>query len=202
MKAASSNYQKHTSHNSLQRWLIGRFYSDAFALLSQASVRTILDAGCGEGFTLHRIAEKWPQQYALEGIDSSAAAIKTGKSLYPGLTLVQGSIYSLPHPDSSFDIVICTEVLEHLTNPQAALAQIRRVTKQYVLLSVPREPLFRLANFLRGKNLSRWGNDIEHIQHWSSSAFVQFVRQNGLEVVHMRQPFPWTMLLCRKRLSA
>jgi SAM-dependent methyltransferase len=126
-------------------------------------------------------------------------AKELGKKDHPHLILKQVSIYELPYKDNSFDLVICTEVLEHLDDPQKALQEMVRVSKKYLLLSVPNEPIFMLSNFLRGKNWSRWGNDIEHINHWSSSSFQSFVSSKKLEVIRKRHPFPWTMLLVEKR---
>ena len=93
---------------------------------------------------------------------------------------------------------MATEVLEHLDDPKKGLKELVRVSKKYLLLSVPNEPYFMLANFLRGKNITRWGNDIEHIQHWTSSQFQLFVEKEGLKVISKRYPFPWTMFLLEK----
>ena len=48
-----------------------------------------------------------------------------------------------------------------------SLAEIRRVTTSHALLSVPREPIWRMLNFLRGKYWSSGGNTPGHLQHWS-----------------------------------
>lgn len=197
MSDATANYQKHTSANIWQRWLINRFYDNLFSVLRGLPARTILDIGCGEGFTLQRITVAWPNKYQLTGMDSAVAALTAGHKLHPTLRLEPGSIYSLPHPPQSFDVVLCTEVLEHLADPARALAEIRRVSRGWVLLSVPREPWFRVANFLRGKNLWRCGNDQEHIQHWSSRAFQALVRDSGFTVTEVRQPFPWIIVAAR-----
>jgi ubiquinone/menaquinone biosynthesis C-methylase UbiE len=197
MSDSTPNYHKHTSANVFQRWFIDQFYDRLFELLRRLPGRTILDVGCGEGFTLQRIIMAWPNTYELTGIDSSAAALKAGRELHPTLRLEEGNSYSLPYPSHAFDVVLCTEVLEHLADPARALAEIRRVSKGYALLSVPHEPWFRAANFLRGKNLARLGNDREHIQHWSSRSFQSFVEKNHFEVLETRQPFPWTIVAAR-----
>ena len=95
-------------------------------------------------------------------------------------------------------MVICTEVLEHLENPELALMELKRVSKKYILLSVPNEPFFMLANLLRGKNISRWGNDIEHINHWSFWSFQSFIKSKGVNIAKKFFPFPWTIVLVLK----
>ncbi len=193
----TDNYKKHTHTNPLQRLLLENFFKTLVSIIRPLSVRSILDVGCGEGFTLNRLQQENIGE-KLEGVDFLKTAIQLGEKQYPQLTLKEGSIYDLQYKNNSFDLVFCTEVLEHLEDPQKALKELVRVSKKYLLLSVPNEPWFMLSNFLRGKNWSRWGNDIEHINHWSSSRFEQFVSAFGLHAVVKKHPFPWTMLLMKK----
>src|SRR4030065_660295 len=67
------------------------------------------------------------------------------------------------------------EVREHLDQPLDALRELNRVSRKYVLLSVPYEPWFRLGNLARGRHLSRFGNHPEHVNLWSRSGFSRFV---------------------------
>lgn len=198
MMTATDNYRKHTSKNPAQRMLLDNFLNTLIYLVSPLDPKDVLDVGCGEGFTLKKFYELKIGNN-LEGIDSLETAIKIGKKVHPFLKLQQGSAYKLPYKDDSFDLVICTEVLEHLDNPKKALEEIERVASKFVLLSVPNEPIFMASNFLRGKNWSRWGNDIEHINHWSSSSFQQFIIHNSeLRILRKKYPFPWTMILAKK----
>ena len=95
-------------------------------------------------------------------------------------------------------MVLCSEVLEHLEYPEQAMKELQRVARKYCIITVPNEPFFRMANFLRGKNLSRWGNDIEHIQHWSARGILKFVG-TYFSVRTMRTPFPWTIVVGEKQ---
>ena len=125
-------------------------------------------------------------------------AISLGKKLYSDLAIKQGSVYELPYKDNSFDLVICTEVLEHLEEPAKALKEILRVSKKYLIISVPNEPLFMVSNFLRGKNLSRLGNDMGHINHWNPFSLKEFLTQNKIKVKKTNLPFPWIIILGEK----
>ncbi|MEK7186625.1 MAG: class I SAM-dependent methyltransferase [Patescibacteria group bacterium] len=193
----TDNFAKHTSQNPLQQVLINNFYKSLVSAVKDLKIESVLDVGCGEGFTLNRISEEGIGK-KLEGVDFFDTAIELGKKAHPNLALKQGNIYELEYKNDSFDLVMATEVLEHLEDPRKGLKELIRVSKKYLLLSVPNEPFFMGANFLRGKNLKRWGNDIEHIQHWTSRSFKSFVTRSELVILKDLHPFPWTMLLLEK----
>ncbi|HMQ30101.1 MAG TPA: methyltransferase domain-containing protein [Chloroflexaceae bacterium] len=192
----SSNLRKHTSPNPLQRLLLDRFHETAAGLLDLAAPapRRILDAGCGEGFAMRAVLAHTPA--AVIGLDGSAGAVRVAAGLNPGHAFAAGDLYALPFPDRSFDVVVCMEVLEHLEEPARGLRELCRVSARWLLLSVPDEPLFRGANFLRGKNVAAWGNDPGHVNHWSAAGFLRFVGVYAA-VVASRTSFPWTIALCR-----
>ncbi len=196
-KMTTDNYKKHTHKNPIQRYLIANFYKAFISDIKDLKPKTILDVGCGEGFTLD-LLQKQGIGEKLEGVDFLKTAIDIGKKERPHIHLKEGSIYNLPYKDNSFDLVICSEVLEHLEDTQKALNELRRVTRKYVVLSVPNEPFFMLANFIRGKNWSRWGNDIEHINHWSTWGFKRFV-ETRFRVLTVRRPFAWTLITAEKK---
>ena len=158
-------------------------------------IKSILDIGCGEGFTLRRLKEHGIGK-KFTGIDSSREAISLGKKENPDLNLKIGDIYNLKFKDKSFDLVISTEVLEHLGDPKKALDELRRVSKKYLLLSVPNEPWFYLFNY------TQWGKDIGHINKWSSRGFKKFIASNGLKILSAKTPFPWTVILAIDKTSA
>lgn len=188
----TSNYRKHTTKNPLKKIFIENYHNKLISLVSPLDAKRLLDAGAGEGFILkflfeHKIGKE------LEGIDYSDEAIKIGKKLHPYLNLKKGTIYALRYPANHFDIVLCTEVLEHLDDPVKALGEIERVSKKYVLITVPHEPWWTLFNF------TQWGKDIGHINHWSGGGIKRFIQRNSnLKVVKKVYAFPWTMILAKK----
>ena len=194
-----NNYDKYGSKNPIARWLMNGFSHSLQELVQKAAPKEIHEIGCGEGYwTL-----KWNQQgIAARGSDFSEKVIALAqdnaraRDLSPSM-FVQRSIYDI-HPDKdSADLIVCCEVLEHLEDPHAGLAALQRVTSKYIIVSVPRERIWCAMNMVRGKYWRHLGNTPGHIQHWSSSAFVKLVGEY-FEVLEVRQPLPWTMLLCKK----
>lgn len=193
----TTNYSKHINSNPVQKKLIDNFYNQVYRLLKPLKLNSILDVGCGEGITLSKF-EKERIGKKLFGIDYSDDALKIGKKIYPHLNLKKGNIYNIKEKDNSFDLVMATEVLEHLDDPEGALKELIRVSKKYVMLSVPNEPFFIGANLLRGKYLKGFGNHPEHINHWTFFSFRKFLKRNGLKIVKQKHPFAWTLILASK----
>jgi len=193
----TTNYLKHQNANPIQKYLIDNFYNELFAVIKPLRPIKVLDVGCGEGFTLKKLNEKKIGK-TITGIDNSLSAIELGKKLYPELNLARGDVYKLDFSDNEFDLVICTEVLEHLEFPEKAVEEIKRVSKKYIVFSVPNEPFFILANFLRGKYLKSFGNHPEHINHWTFFGFRKFLKKQGLTILKRKYPFAWSLALTKK----
>ncbi len=197
----SSNYRKHTAANPLQRALIDQFQRKIVAEVVALSPHTFLDAGCGEGFVARKVIDAIPG-IRLTGCDVSHAALEIAAAANPEATFVAGSVVDLPFPDHLFDVVGCFEVLEHLPGdlPRRALSELGRVARQAVVLSVPHEPLFCLANTVRGKNLDvrPRGSDPDHKQFWSRAAFGEVVGEQFV-VQTLTGSFPWTICVATVR---
>lgn len=193
-----ANFVKHTSKNPIQKFLINNFYVSLTSVIKDLSPNTILDAGCGEGFTMNKLLQENIGK-KIEGIEYAKEAISLGKKIYPNLIIKQASVYELPYKNNSFDLIICTEVLEHLEEPAKALKEMLRVTKRYLIISVPNEPLFMISNFLRGKNIPKLGNDAGHINHWNPLSLKKYLTQNKVKVKKINFPFPWIVILGEKQ---
>jgi len=102
----------------------------------------------------------------------------------------------LPFDDGSFDVVTCRIAAHHFPDIAKAVAEMARVARRWVLVSVPREPLWRGLNMARGAYLKDFGNTPGHINHWSKRSFISMLSRHGT-VEEVRSPFPWTMVLVR-----
>lgn len=196
-------YDKYGSRNPVVRALMRGFTRALEAFVDRAAPASIHEVGCGEGY--------WGLRWARRGVpyrgtDFSAGAIDyaranaRGRDVDPNVFSVR-SVYDLSPEADGADLVVCCEVLEHLEDPQAALARLEAAAGRHLILSVPREPLWRVLNVLRGAYLADLGNTPGHVQHWSRGAFMRFVAGAvpAFEVVDHRAPLPWTLLLCRRR---
>lgn len=165
---------KYKSKNPLVKYILRNFLKDLLDIVSAVYKKNMknLDIGCGEG-TVSRIILK-NFNFSYFGIDSSKYMALASKEFFP---TVLGSLSCLPFKDSSFDLVTCLEVLEHLERPEAGLIEIRRVSKRYSIISVPNDWIFRLGNILRGKRISKLGDGIDHVQRWNSLTFKKFLER-------------------------
>ena len=109
---------------------------------------TMLDLGCGEGRHIFGLMEKFPDLKCIgldphiESLEKAFEGLKFLESISNSKTnFLSGSAYSLPFSDDSFDLVVCSEVLEHLHDYKDAIKEINRVLKPggQFLASVPAE---------------------------------------------------------------
>jgi ubiquinone/menaquinone biosynthesis C-methylase UbiE len=191
-----NTYDKYASTNPIERRLMAAFLARLQRSLPSLAPSRILEVGVGEGEVAGRIAERYPAAL-VAGIDLPDPTL-ADQWASRSLPAAFGHVTALPFPDRCFDLVLAIEVLEHVARPEAAVREIVRVATGDVVLSVPREPLWRLANVARGKYLSAYGNTPGHIQHWSRRAFVGLVARH-LDVTAVHSPTPWTMVAARVR---
>ncbi|MBS3984049.1 MAG: class I SAM-dependent methyltransferase [Selenomonadales bacterium] len=191
-------YDKYSSRNPAVRYAVRQFTKDLTDLVERVAPRSIHEIGCGEGYW----ALRWKRQgLSVRGSDMSPKIIELARDnavahgLNPDMFRVR-SIYDWHPVEDGADLIVCCEVLEHLERPKDALRALSRAIAGHVIFSVPHEPVFRFLNMARGKYMSAWGNTPGHIQHWSRAGFVRLV-EGFFEVVEIRSPIPWTMLLCR-----
>jgi SAM-dependent methyltransferase len=191
-----NTYDKYASKNPIERKLMGGFFGCLDELLPATAPAAVLEVGVGEGEVSERVRARYPDARVV-GIDLPDEDL-SGSWSERGLAGAFADITRLPFPDDSFDLVLAVEVLEHVPDPAGALAELNRVARGNLLLSVPREPIWRIANMARGKYIGALGNTPGHIQHWSRRSFASFVGQH-FETTAVRAPFPWTMVGARVR---
>lgn len=191
-----NTYDKYASKNPIERRLMGGFFRALDASLPGAAPSQVLEVGVGEAEVTTIVAERYPGTTVM-GIDLPDAELASAWQGKP----VAGSfadIVDLPYQDDQFDLVLGIEVLEHVDDPAGALREIARVATRDIVVSVPREPIWRIANMARGKYLGDLGNTPGHVQHWSTRSFVALVG-SVFDVVDVHTPFPWTMVVARVR---
>jgi 2-polyprenyl-3-methyl-5-hydroxy-6-metoxy-1,4-benzoquinol methylase len=191
--------EKYQSGNWIAQKLVNNFMKAILATVTEVGAKKVHEIGCGEGHILGLLAS---QNFFVKGCDISTESLATAKresekrSL--NLPLENKSIYDLDPAVDSEDVVVCCEVLEHLTDPEAGLLKLLSITRIGLVLSVPNEPIWHILNMARGKYLASLGNTPGHFQHWSKNQFVQFVSKHA-DIVSVKTPLPWTLIHCKPR---
>ena len=191
-----NTYDKYGSTNPVVKRLMAGFEASLEQLFTIASPSSLLDVGCGEGVLTHQWASHVEGSVVGIDLDDPALHAEWEKRSAPNLEYRVMKAENLPFADDEFDMATAIEVLEHVPDPQHTVAEMARVASKHLLVSVPREPLWRALNMARGAYLRDLGNTPGHVNHWSKRSFVQLLSRHG-EVVEARSPFPWTMLLVR-----
>ena len=192
-----NTYDKYGSTNPVVRRLMAGFEGTLEELFRKADPQSLLDIGCGEAVLTHEWAQKLAPRRVV-GLDLEDPAIQAEweQRQAPNLEYKIMKAENLPFADDEFDVATAIEVLEHVPDPAHTVAEMARVAQRWLLVSVPREPLWRGLNVARGAYIKDLGNTPGHVNHWSKRAFVALLSRHG-EVVEARSPFPWTMLLVR-----
>lgn len=159
-----------------------------------------IELGCGEGFSTQRLRYMLPANISLEASEYVDKLVPKAQKRNPKVKVRQESVYEIQAKDNTYDLIFLLEVLEHLDYPDAALKEIARVLKPdgFLILGVPREPLWCCLNIARGKYLKHLGNTPGHLNHWPAFALKRFVGRHFGSVITSRQPLPWTQVLAKK----
>jgi SAM-dependent methyltransferase len=191
-----SNELKFETSNPVVRRLIDAFFARLGEVVGPLRPASTLDAGCGEGETLVRLGPLLGERIA--AVDLSAYSVGRAAERVPGIDARVASVAELPFADASYDLVLCLEVLEHLDEPAAAVAEIARVAAADVVVSVPYEPYFRFGSLLRGKHVRALGNHPEHVNHLNRRSLAALLAP-ALELRSIRVAFPWLIAHGRPR---
>lgn len=145
----------------------------------------VLDFGCYDGYIGSRLARKLGA-FPVE-VDISLVALQKIKIDHGlALQLVVNDGQGLPFPDAAFDTVICSEILEHVTDVESLMREIRRVMKPggKLYATMPNR-LDRVLPVLRP--ICRRVDRIEgHLRRLTADEFVELASRSGLRVAHLR----------------
>lgn len=193
---AGNNYDKYASKNPIEQKMMAGFFGALDRMLDGLDPKVVVEIGAGEGRITERLTARFPGATVV-GLDLPDTNLAEEWDDID-VPMFFGDATRMPFVDGSIDLVVGLEVLEHVPQPERALADIARVCRGTAILSVPREPIWRAGNMARGRYLKDLGNTPGHVNHWSAKAFERFVGTR-LQVTDVAKPLPWTMLRATTR---
>jgi len=141
----------------------------------------ILDAGCGLGFLLSGLNDK----YEKHGVEvSKFAARQAGK----WGKIHCGDLHSADYPDEHFDVIVLYHVIEHIAEPVATILEIKRILKKggYLVLGTPDFDSGCARRFGRNYRLL---HDQSHVSLFTNESMRRFLRDYGFEIEYVDYPF-------------
>lgn len=196
-EAGGNVYDKYGTSNPVARRLMAGFTGELDELVGVTGATEAHEVGCGEGELSIRLARRGLQ---VRGTDAFGQVLEEARRRASAagveIAFEATPVEELGPEGHAAELVLCCEVLEHLEDPERALDVLARLARPWLIASVPREPLWRALNLARLSYVSELGNTPGHLNHWSKRGFVRFLRRR-FEVVEVRSPLPWTMVLCR-----
>jgi 2-polyprenyl-3-methyl-5-hydroxy-6-metoxy-1,4-benzoquinol methylase len=190
-------YDKYGTRNPIARRLMARFLADLDELAERSGASETHEVGCGEGEVSIRLAGNGLR---VRGTDAFPRVLEEARrrasEAGAEIDFEAVPVEELDPARHGAELIVCCEVLEHLPDPELAVAKLAELARPWLIASVPREPLWRALNLARLSYLRELGNTPGHLNHWSRRAFLRLL-QSRLEVVEVRSPPPWTMALCR-----
>lgn len=167
--------------------LVGRYILtyQIMKALSHLNFDSFLDVGAAEGYKAN-IANKL---FSIKGqcCDLSEEACKRTEEIF-NINSTPADIYDLPFENNEFDVVLCSETLEHVANLDKSIAELLRVAKNAVIITVPHDP----AEFIE-KNIAE---EIPHahIRRFNLESF-NFLKSKGYHVISKRIVSPFLTIL-------
>lgn len=193
-----NTYDKYNTSNPVAKRLQAGFERSLNELFAKAAPGSLLDVGCGEAHHTHQWAQQLGESVRVVGIDLDDETLKSfwETRTAPNLEYKILKAENMPFEDNEFEVATAIEVLEHVPDPAHTISEMARVASKYLLVSVPREPIWRMVNVARGAYIKDLGNTPGHLNHWSKRSFIKELSKVGT-VEEAHSPFPWTMLLVR-----
>jgi SAM-dependent methyltransferase len=176
---AARHLFKYRNRNPFHRLALDHFFSAVVKTIRQIQPEKVFELGCGEGFFLRELKKRGLVFDSYVGLDLRRRAIKMARDLHPEHCFFEADFFSWNYPIKSFDLVIASQVLEHLAEPDKFLKRLVAYSNNHLLLTVPWEPWFRLMNLLRGRDINRLGNHPEHINRWGIRQFKRLVARSA-----------------------
>ena len=191
---------KYENSNLIHQLVLGRFLDAVSAEIAALPNGRTLDFGCGEGLFLTELRKRGVLFDDLTGIDLREDALLEARALLPEHRFVKADLLTFEPEAGPYDLVIASQVLEHLPHPERFLKKLVALAAGPLLLTVPFEPWFRLMNLARGRDIRRLGNHPEHINLWGKSGFRKLVEAHAT-IRKIDTVFPFIIVVAEKTVE-
>lgn len=157
------------------------------SVIADLPVETVLDVGCGEGSLIQALRAGKPATYA--GADFSESALRIARQRTPDaefhrLDLTEGAL------DRRFDLVLCTDVVEHIEDDRTAIANLARMTGKYLLVAT-----------MQGR-MRAFEKNVGHVRNYRHGELQAKIEATGLKIERVVQwGFPFFSPLYRDLLA-
>jgi len=174
-----------------------RRYEFLKGLILSTNSEIILDVGCGSGYLAHLLKRERPS-LEIHGCDIAEAALVQSREVLDVAYYLDLDRANLPEPNDKFDLVVCTEVLEHIYDVSRCVREIARVLKPggFFIVTVPNLSFWRFRlEVLRGRIPSLIANEL-HIHAFNVSRLESLLRDYEFRitsVMGMRNRWPWLL---------
>jgi len=190
---ATRHQMKYANKNFIHQFALRQFFNAVAQEIGGNPRKRVLDFGCGEGLLLQELKKRNVYFKYLLGIDLREDALEQARSLHSDYVFEIKNILEWECNPKSFDLIIASEVLEHLIEPEPVMAKLAELSSRDLLLTVPLEPWFRIINLLRGRDIRHFGNHPEHVNKWGRNEFVDWVSKY-VKVKNARISFPFIIV--------
>lgn len=171
----------------MKKWFTNSFrHKRALDVVSTLEPKSILELGCDKGQFTEMLGSMFPRASIL-AFDINEKSIRRAKeeSKHSNIKYCADDAWNV---GGKFDLIVMTEFLEHINNPERMLKKTSNMGK-YLFISVPREPWFKAAAWLvRGNSLH------EHINYWTPKQFKELCKGYGAILRYKKSAF-WQMAL-------
>jgi len=177
-----------------------------FKIIEKYKPKIILDAGCGRGFYLYGIS-LYKFATEIHGIDINEKYLKIAKNINQDkrVKIKKGTIYKLPYKKNFFDLVICSEVLEHLKDDKKAIKELHRVLKPNgkLIITVPNinfpflwDPINWILMHFFNKHINKniwWlaGIWADHERLYKKNDLKKMIKSTGFEIIKIKEVVHW-----------
>lgn len=187
----------YSSKNPLVKYVhVGRLRK-ILGLIPKRKNMKILDAGCGEGQLLSMVTKKFGLfNLKLYGTDITPTSLESAKKRIENAEFSLQDLRDLDYKDEFFDVIMCTEVIEHVPDYKKVLKEFERILKKggILIISFPNEFLWNVSRFFLGRKPIK---NPDHYNSFSPTIMIKEVNLNFKKRANVPFALPYFLALTR-----